>query len=88
MHPTMTRLAALLSLTGALALGACGSDTTAPQNDPTNPPSAGPTVREQLVDALPTYADIQAKLREIVAGQNGGLGFWVGRGSEVTPSKL
>ena len=64
---TSHRVAALLTVAGALTIGACSDDVTAP----TTPPSA----KEQLQHSLPSYEDIRAALQQIVQEQNGGLGF-------------
>ena len=67
-----------LGLTATLALTACGGDDpTAPMiptpGEPTGP--SDPNLREQLLHALPSYEEMRARLQEIVAQQNGGLGF-------------
>ena len=67
-----------LGLTAALALAACGGDDpTAPVIPPPGDPAGpnDPILREQLLHALPPYEEMRAKLQEIVAEQNGGLGF-------------
>ena len=67
-----------LTVTAVLALGACaGDDTTAPVVPPPGEPTgpSDPILREQLLHSLPSYDEMRAKLQEIVAQQNGGLGF-------------
>jgi uncharacterized protein GlcG (DUF336 family) len=58
-----------VAMAGLLALAACGEDATAP------PAASPPTAREQLQHTLPTFADMRTALQQIVAEQNGGLGF-------------
>jgi uncharacterized protein GlcG (DUF336 family) len=53
---------------GLLVLAACSGD------DPTAPPSVNPA-NEKLKRSLPSYVQMQNALRQIVAEQNGGLGF-------------
>jgi uncharacterized protein GlcG (DUF336 family) len=66
----------LLAIAGTLALAACSNDATEPLNSPNPPPPAAPpTAREQLMHSLPAYDDMRAALQQIVAEQNGGLGF-------------
>jgi uncharacterized protein GlcG (DUF336 family) len=50
-----------------VALAACGDDTTAPPDVL--------TTSGQLQNNLPSYGTMRDALRQIVAGQNGGLGF-------------
>jgi uncharacterized protein GlcG (DUF336 family) len=67
-HGDLPRASAFMALAGMLALSACGDDATAP-------PPAAPTPREQLQHTLPSYDEMRTALQQIVAEQNGGLGF-------------
>ena len=72
------RTLAALTLSAGLALAACSEDVTAPVPIPTDDPTdspLNPERRTQLLNALPSYADIRSALQQIVAEQNGGLGF-------------
>jgi uncharacterized protein GlcG (DUF336 family) len=64
----MHRTSAVMAVGAMLVLGACGDNATAP------PPTA-PTPREQLQHSLPPYDAMRDALKQIVAQQNGGLGF-------------
>ncbi|HEX6107065.1 MAG TPA: heme-binding protein [Gemmatimonadales bacterium] len=68
---------AALALAAALALGSCTGDTPGPLEIPTDPIDNPTTLnpKEQLQHSLPAYDEIRARLQEIVADQNGGLGF-------------
>ena len=67
-HGNSQRTPAVLAIDGMLALGGCGEDAT-------EPPPAAPTAREQLQNTLPSYAEMRTALQQIVAEQNGGIGF-------------
>ncbi len=56
------------------AIGACLLILAACGDDPTAPPGLA-TANDKLQRSLPTYAKMRNALRDIVAQQNGGLGF-------------
>jgi len=62
------RASAVLAILAATSIGACSEDATEPL------PTA-PSAREQLQHTLPSYDEMRTALQEIVAEQNGGLGF-------------
>lgn len=68
-HGDSHTMSTVMAMVGLLAVGACGDDATAP------PAANPPTAREQLQHTLPTFADMRAALQQIVAEENGGLGF-------------
>lgn len=68
-HADAYRKSVALATASLLVLGACGDDATAPPSD------TPPTAAEQLRHNLPLYDEMRAALQEIVAKENGGLGF-------------
>jgi uncharacterized protein GlcG (DUF336 family) len=70
MHPLTSLSGRVLAIAaaGAVLLAACGEDTTGPEFEPL-------ADRSPLARLLPSHDVIRSMLQEIVAEQNGGLGF-------------
>ncbi|CAN5857321.1 hypothetical protein BH24GEM1_BH24GEM1_00590 [soil metagenome] len=68
-HGDAHRKSVALAIASLLVLGACGDEATGP------PPDTPPTAAEQLRHNLPLYDEMRAALQQIVAEENGGLGF-------------